>query len=132
VWGLSLVHAKPYTNAKWVAQTPAVQQQLQQIVGWLLPQLPDVEPEWLMYLVDGLGRLKCVLPVESVNELNSAAAGMGERLTPAQRKSLARVFAVLRQLSTRQQQLQQPTQQQQQQQRGGKVHWGAGRSTASG
>jgi len=104
---LSRVVVKPRGSAHWVATTPAVQQQLQQVVAWLVPQLGSVEPAWMVQLVPGLAKLRCVLELSAVQELNDAAARMDERLTPGQRKLLAGSFGKLRQLSQQQQPQQQ-------------------------
>jgi hypothetical protein len=117
---------KPNGGADWVAKTPTVQQRLQQVVAWLLPQMAAVEPGWLMQLVPGLVKLRCELGAEVVDGLNEAAARMHDRLTPRQRKILTGGFAVLRQLSAKvpsqqqqPQKRQQGLQQQQQQQPAG-------------
>lgn len=108
--GLAGVRVKPHGSADWVAKTPAVQQQLQQVVGWLVPQMAAVEPNWMMQLIPGLVKLRCGLDLEVIDSLNEAAARMHERLTPGQRRILAGGFAVLRQLSGKAQ-LQQQQQQ---------------------
>lgn len=107
---LSKVVVKPRGSAHWVASTPAVQQQLQQVVAWLVPQLGNVEPAWMVQLVPGLAKLRCVLGLSAVQELNDAAARMDERLTPGQRKLLAGSFGKLRKLLQQQPQQQQPRQ----------------------
>jgi hypothetical protein len=107
VGALSRVVVKPQGSAQWVAQNPAVQQQLQQVVSWLLPQMGGVEPGWLMQVVPGLAKLRCGLSLDVVDGLNDAAARMDEMLNPGQRKTLAGGFALLRQLAKQQQQQQQ-------------------------
>lgn len=99
IGALSRVVVKPRGAAHWVSQNPAVQQQLQQVVAWLLPQVAGLEPGWLFQLVLGLQQLRCVLDGASVEGLNDAAARMDERLAPAQRKALASAFKALRELS---------------------------------
>jgi hypothetical protein len=118
---LSSVNVKPQGSASWVGKTPGVGQQLGAVVGWLVPQLGEVQPKWLVQLVQALLRLKVALPGEVVQGLNDAAARMDERLEPKQRALLAGGFKELRRRAKQQQEQQQ--EQQQQERRKGREEW---------
>jgi hypothetical protein len=66
VGALGRVVVKPGGSAAWLAAQPAAQQQLQQCVAWVLPQLAQVEPPWLVLMVKGLVHLQCHLPPQQV------------------------------------------------------------------
>jgi hypothetical protein len=103
VRALSGVVVKPHGSASWVVKTPGVNHQLGEVVGWVVPRLGEVQPKWLVQLVQALLRLRVGLPGDIVQGLNDAAARMDERLEPKQRGRLAGAFKELRKRSQQQQ-----------------------------
>eukprot|EP00775_Hariotina_reticulata_P008328 gene8328-8513_t len=86
------VSVKPSGTKDWVRDQQVVQQQLHQLCVWLQPQLPSLEPMWLVTLTKGLVGLGLQLDASCIRALTDAASELGERLAPQQRDLLQKMF----------------------------------------
>eukprot|EP00878_Enallax_costatus_P018242 GHUV01019196.1.p1 GENE.GHUV01019196.1~~GHUV01019196.1.p1 ORF type:complete len:345 (+),score=74.38 GHUV01019196.1:729-1763(+) len=96
IGGLSSVVVKLRGTKTWVTSNPEVQEQLQGLCTWVLPQLGQLEPSWLLVLLKGLDRLGLVVSKDMIWGFTAAAARFDERLDPKQRKFVLRVLKNMR------------------------------------
>jgi hypothetical protein len=74
-----------------------VQQQLQQLCGWLQPQLGQLQLYWLLVLVKAAQELGLKVEPGFEQALSVAAEQLGEQLTPQERAAVERQLQRLKQ-----------------------------------
>jgi hypothetical protein len=95
--GISHVYVKPRGCQQWVADSGSVQQLLQELCGWLQPQLGQLQPYWLLVLVRALRGLGLRVEPGFEAALRGAAVQLGERLTAQEQNTVQRELGRLKQ-----------------------------------
>jgi hypothetical protein len=98
--GFSRVHVKPRGSKPWVVGNPSVQQQLQQLCGWLQPQLGQLQPYWLLMLVKAVQGMGLKVEPGFEQALSVAFEQLREQMTPQERAAVERQLRCLEQGSS--------------------------------